>query len=86
MPENKIHNKMTDLNDLLFAQLERINDESLKGKEFDREIERSKAIAAVAGVITKNAEIAVKAAQIVSERQSTKQYMPDYFQIKKNDD
>ena len=37
--------KQTDLDNILFAELERLDDESLEGEALDREIKRAKAIA-----------------------------------------
>jgi hypothetical protein len=54
-------NKLTDLNDHLFAQLERLSDESLEGEKFQREIERSKAITGVGKTIVENARLALDA-------------------------
>jgi len=56
-------NKLVDLNNHLFEQLERLNDEDLKGKALVEEIERSRAIANVASQIVKNASV-ILAAQI----------------------
>jgi predicted CoA-binding protein len=44
-------NKITDLNDHLFAALERLNDEELEGDKLNEEIERSRAIALVGGKV-----------------------------------
>jgi hypothetical protein len=41
-------NKIKDLNDLLFAQLERLSDETLKPEELQVEIERSRAMSGLA--------------------------------------
>ena len=54
-------NSMTDLHNHLFVQLERLNDESLKGDELRDEIDRSKAVTSVSREIISNATLAVKA-------------------------
>lgn len=54
-------NKLTDLNDHLFAQLERMGDEDLKGDELKQEIERGKAISGVARQVIDNAQLALEA-------------------------
>lgn len=54
-------NKLIDLNNHLFAQLERLNDEDLKGDELQAEINRSKAVSGVATQIIGNARLALDA-------------------------
>ena len=54
-------NKLTDLNDHLFAQLERLNDEDLKGDALEEEINRSHAITNVSKEIVTNANLVLKA-------------------------
>lgn len=61
-------NKLTDLNDHLFAQLERLADENLTQEQLDREHQRGAAIVAVAGQIVRNATVQLQAARLVSER------------------
>ena len=43
--------RMTDLQGHLFAQLERLGDESLESEEVEREVQRTKALVAVAGTL-----------------------------------
>lgn len=54
-------NKLTDLNDHLFAQLERLSDEEVKGDKLDEEIKRSKAASVIARGIIDNARLALDA-------------------------
>jgi len=57
-------NKLTDLNDHLFAQLERLNDEDLDADEVKVEIERSRAIASIAKEIVSGAQTRLRAAEL----------------------
>lgn len=54
-------NKLIDLNNHLFEQLERLNDENLKGEELEEEIQRSKSVTDVAQTIINNGELMLKA-------------------------
>ncbi len=54
-------NKLMDLNNHLFEQLERLNDDDLTGDDLDREIKRAQAINAYAAQIVNNAALALKA-------------------------
>nr|DAT17633.1 MAG TPA: hypothetical protein [Caudoviricetes sp.] len=55
-------NKLTDLNDYLFEQIERINDDSLNEEELSKEIKKAEAIQGIAETIIKNGELQFKAA------------------------
>lgn len=58
-------NKLTDLNDALFAQLERLNDEELPVDKLRSEIDRTKAITDVAEKIIENASLQLEAFNIM---------------------
>ncbi len=55
-------NKLTNLNDHLFIQLERLNNEDTKAEKLQEEIERSKAVTSVAKEIISNARLVLDAA------------------------
>lgn len=60
-------NKLMDLNNHLFAQLERLSDEGLTSDELEQEAERSKAIVAVSDRIATTADLQLKAAKMIAE-------------------
>ena len=60
-------NKLTDLNDHLFAQMERLTDEDLKGDALKEEINRAKAVGGIAGQIIGNAQLALDAQVAINE-------------------
>lgn len=55
-------NKLSDLNNHLFAQLERLGDENLNGDDLKNEIDRGKSMASVAKEIVSNAKLALDVA------------------------
>lgn len=63
-------NKLGDLNNHLFAALERLGDESLTPDQIDQEAKRAVAIVAVADKIIDNADTQLKAAKLWAEHGS----------------
>ena len=53
-------NKLSDLNNHLFEELERLNDEDLTGDALMEEIKRSEAITDIAGKIIENGSLVLK--------------------------
>lgn len=62
-------NKLGDLNNHLFAQLERLSDEDLEPEALSREVERSKAVTAVAREIIAGGKLALDAQKALAERE-----------------
>lgn len=60
-------NKLSDLNDHLFAQIERLSDESLTPEQIKAEVERTDAIVNVADRIVENAGMTLRAVEIVAK-------------------
>lgn len=60
-------NKLGDLNNHLFAQLERISNEEMTPEQIEQEVKRSDAIVSVADQIIKNADLQLKAAKLFAE-------------------
>lgn len=56
-----MQNKLSDLNNHLFAQLERLGDEELAGDKLAEEINRAKAVTDVAQQIIANGSLVLKA-------------------------
>lgn len=60
-------NGMLDLNDHLFAQLERLAEPDLTTEQLEAEISRSQAMVSVADRITDNAKTRITAARLFAE-------------------
>lgn len=54
-------NKISDLNDHLFEQLERLNDDTLTGEELDQELKRATGMSNIAEKIIENGKLALQA-------------------------
>lgn len=65
-------NQLTDLNNHLFVQLERLGDEDLDGEKLKQEIERSKAVTKVAESVVNNAALQLEALKLKAEYQGLK--------------
>jgi hypothetical protein len=57
-------NRLTDLNDHLFAQMERLSEEDISAEQLDKEMTRTKAIVRVADQIVKNGALQLAAAAL----------------------
>lgn len=60
-------NKLSDLNDHLFAQLERLSEEGMTAEQIEVEAKRGDALVNVADQIIRNAELTFKAATFVAQ-------------------
>lgn len=63
-------NKLSDLNNHLFAQMERLSEENLTPDQIEQEVKRTEAIVSVADQITGNADLQLKAAKLFAEHGS----------------
>ena len=76
-------NKLIDLNNHLFAQLERLNDEELTQEEIKNEVQRAKAISGVASQVINNAKVTIDAMKLIKEDHYSKDELPVYIGIEK---
>lgn len=60
-------NKLSDLNNHLFAQLERLSEETLSPEQLEQEVKRAQAIVSVADQISANADLQLKAAKLFAD-------------------
>lgn len=78
-------NKLTDLNNHLFAQIERLGDEDLKGDGLAEEIKRAKAISDIGAKIIGNAALVLKAATSAGNSLDANYKVPTMIGVEKNE-
>ena len=71
-----MRNTLTDLNNHLFAQLERLSDEDLKGEELKEELQRSSAVSKVAQNIINNGSLVLQAQKFNDEKLDAESEIP----------
>lgn len=64
----RMKNKLSDLNNHLFEQLERLNNEDLTEEELEKEIKRAKSIAEISQQIIDNGSLTLKTAQFLTDQ------------------
>lgn len=69
-------NTLTDLNNHLFAELERLGDEYLTEEELEKEIKRAQSIVNVSGKIIDNAGLVLQAAKFQDDRMDIDKKLP----------
>ena len=74
-------NKLTDLNNHLFAQLERLSDEELTAEQLADEMKRANSINNVARSIIDNAKTSLAGADFAYKYQSSGKLMPEQFGV-----
>jgi hypothetical protein len=75
-------NTLEDLNNHLFAQLERLNDEELKGESLAEEINRAKSINDVASRIIANGSLVLQARKFMDDRMNADTKLPKMLEGK----
>lgn len=75
-------NTLSDLNNMMFEMLERLNDDESTDEQFEKEIKKSKAMCNVGRIIIDNAELVYKAKCKAMEYNTTS----DDFLIGQNND
>lgn len=75
-------NKLTDLNNHLFSQLERLNDEDMSEEELNSEIKKAKAISDIADKIISNASLSLEAEKLKFEIGADRVNMPEMLRLK----
>lgn len=71
-----MRNTLGDLNNHLFSQLERLNDEDLSGEKLQEEINRSRAITTVATKIIENGSLVLEAKKMLDDRENLDVKLP----------
>ena len=79
-------NTLSDLNNHLFAQLERLGEEDLDEEEIKKEVQRSKAITDVAKVIVDNGRLALQTMKHMDEygyNNQSQHTVPEMLEVKR---
>lgn len=72
-------NNLEDLHNHLFAQLERLSDEDLKGDDLKEEINRAKAVSDIASSIVENGKLAITVKRMLGDNEI--RTVPKYLEV-----
>lgn len=72
-----MRNKLVDLNNHLFEQLERLSDDDLQGEELKEEINRSKQIENIAKQVINNGRLVLDTQKFIDDRSDLDKHVPD---------
>lgn len=81
MPRNKI----SDLNNHLFSQLEKLNDDNLTGNELTMECKRAKAMSGIAAQILNSTRLTLEAMKMVNNDSVNRNDIPTLLQNNNNE-
>lgn len=76
-------NTLADLNNHLFEQMERLNDDDLNNEELDKEIKRAKAMTDVSSQIIENAALGLSAEKFRAQYGNREIHLPGVLENKK---
>ena len=76
-------NKLSDLNNHLFAQLERLNEEDLNDQQIKNEVSRAKAISVIASQVIKSAKVTIDAMKLVANGDYAVNELPEMIEVPK---
>ena len=62
-----MRNKLTDLNNILFEQLERLQDDDISNEDFEKELQRTSAVTKVSKVIIDTAALSLQAFKAMND-------------------
>lgn len=68
-------NRLSDLNNHLFAQLERLSDEDLTAEQIAQEVQRADAIVNVSDQIVRNADLQLKAVTLLAQHERMRPHL-----------
>lgn len=77
-----MRNKQIDLDNILFAQLERLDDEKLKGEKLNEEVSRAKAMQGLAAQIINSRKLQLDAARLVGSGEARATELPEGLEVK----
>ena len=76
-------NTLGDLNNYLFAQLERLGDEDLKGEELKEEINRSNAVMGIAKNIINTGNLVLQGQKFIDDKMNADAKLPKMLEGEK---
>lgn len=77
-----MRNKLVDLNNHLFEQLEKLSDDELKGEKLREEINRSKQIENIAKQVINNGRLVLDTQKFVDDRNDIDNRVPNMLENK----